>query len=183
MTIREICKKYNLTQLALSKQFGIPLRSIEEWCTDRRTPPGYVVAMIDQILELQNNKIAENYPGTEESETALRAGNIIVSVPEDVDCDRSEWDARYVVQGEENARVVRIEARSAIDVVVAKVAEKGLLGPQVNYYISSSNFGVAIPGIGSLQETFWIMEQLMAVGMPAPDAVTVAQVLRELGDF
>lgn len=108
---------------------------------------------------------------------------IIVKAPKDIDCKMRQWDARYAVLGVGEARLVRIESRSAIDVVVAKIAENGLLGPQESYYISSPNFGVAIPGISSLLEEFWITEQLLNHEMPAPDAVTVAAVLRNLGDF
>lgn len=183
MTIKDICQKFDLRHAELAHRFGIPKRTVEDWHAGRRKPPGYVEVMIEQILKLQGNEVIGNNPGAEEASAELQAGNIIVNVPDDIDCNMKQWDARYEVQGSENARVIRIEARSAIDVVVAKVAEKGFLGPQVNYYISSSNFGVAIPGIGSLQETFWIMEQLMANGMSTPDAVTVAQVLRDLGDF
>ncbi len=108
---------------------------------------------------------------------------IIVKAPKDIDCDMKRWGARYAVLGAGDVRLVRIEARSAIDVVVAKVAESGVLGLQTSYYISSPNFGVAIPGISSLEETFWITEQLLYHEMPAPDAVTVAEVLRDFGDF
>ena len=99
---------------------------------------------------------------------------IIVKAPRHIDCDMQTWPAEYTIQGACAARLIRIESRSAIDVVVAKISD---------YYVSCPDFGVAIPGIGSLQENFWIMEQLMRSGLPAPDAVTVAQVLRDLDDF
>lgn len=108
---------------------------------------------------------------------------ITIKAPKDIDCDMKQWPARYAVLGTGAARLVRIESRSAIDVVVAKIAENGFLGPQESYYVSSPNFGVAIPGIPSLQEEYWITEQLLRMEMPAPDAVTVAQVLRHLEDF
>lgn len=108
---------------------------------------------------------------------------IVVKAPKDIDCDMRQWPARYAVLGAGEARLVRIESRSAIDVVVAKIAENGFLGPQESYYISSPNFGVAIPGIPSLLEDYWIAEQMLNHEMPAPDAVTVAAVLRDLGDF
>ena len=108
---------------------------------------------------------------------------IIVKAPKDLDCDMKQWPAQYAVLGAGEARLVRIQSRSSIDVVVAKVAENGFLGPQESYYISSPNFGVAIPGIPSLQETHWITEKLIGHEMPTPDAVTVAAVLRDLGDF
>lgn len=108
---------------------------------------------------------------------------IIVKSPTDLDCDMKQWPARYAILGAVDARLVRIESRSSIDVVVTKIAENGFLGPQESYYISSPNFGVAIPGISSLQEEYWITEQLLNHEMPTPDAVTVAAVLRDMGDF
>lgn len=108
---------------------------------------------------------------------------IMIKAPKDIKCNAEQWTARYTVQGTGEARLVRVESRSCIDLIVAKVTEKGLLGPRDSYYISSPNFGVAIPGIPTLQETYWITEQLLEHKMPPPDAVTVAQVLREMEDF
>lgn len=108
---------------------------------------------------------------------------IIVNAPKDIDCDMKRWAATYGTQGTGDVRLVQIESRSSIYVIVAKITEVGFLGYQTNYYISSPNFGVAIPSIPSLQEEYWITEQLLNHEMPAPDAVTVAAVLRDLGDF
>lgn len=108
---------------------------------------------------------------------------LLVKAPTDIDCDMKQWPARFGVLGVGTARLVRIESRSGIDVVIAKIAENTILGPHDTYYISSPNFGVAIPGIPDLTEEYWITEQLLMHDMPAPDAVTVAQVLREIGEF
>lgn len=96
---------------------------------------------------------------------------------------RREWPATYEAAGAGNVRYITIEARSAIEVVVARVDNPHPLfgGPQ--YYISSPNFGVAIPYTPDLNETHWITEKLIGAEMNAPDAVTVAQVLRCLEDF
>lgn len=58
MTIREICEKYNLSQTALAKRFGIPLRTVQNWCTEQRIPPEYVVNMINELLsqDLRKNE-------------------------------------------------------------------------------------------------------------------------------
>lgn len=108
---------------------------------------------------------------------------VIINAPKDMECNAEQWSAKYTILGEGEARLIRIESRSCIDVIVSKVTERGFLGLQTSYYISSPNFGVAIPGIPTLQETYWITEQLLDHKMSAPDAVTVAQVLRELEDF
>ena len=51
MTIKEICEKYQLSQTALAKRFGIPLRTVQDWYGERRTPPEYVVRMMVELLE------------------------------------------------------------------------------------------------------------------------------------
>ena len=53
-SIREICEEYNLSQTELSKRFGIPLRTVQNWHSEVRNPPPYVVAMIEKILEIEN---------------------------------------------------------------------------------------------------------------------------------
>lgn len=50
MTIKDICDEYGLSQTALSKRFGIPLRTVQDWHGGRRTPPGYLLAMMADIL-------------------------------------------------------------------------------------------------------------------------------------
>lgn len=95
-----------------------------------------------------------------------------------------EWQATYRVVAADNVRLLAIESRSAIDVVVARISSHStILGTYTRYYVSSPNYGVAIPWLSSLADTYWITEHLIAAGMPTPDAVTVAQVLREVGDF
>lgn len=51
MTIKDICEKYGLSQTALAKRFGIPLRTVQDWHAGRRTPPDYVVNMMVELLE------------------------------------------------------------------------------------------------------------------------------------
>lgn len=52
MTIKDLCERYCLSQTALAKRFGIPLRTVQDWHAGRRTPPDYVVAMMDELLYL-----------------------------------------------------------------------------------------------------------------------------------
>jgi hypothetical protein len=94
-----------------------------------------------------------------------------------------EWPASYEAAGCQNVRCITIESRSLVEVVVARHDVQHPLWGGPRYYISSPNYGVAIPHIPTLDETHWITEKLAASGMNAPDAVTVAQVLRDMGDF
>lgn len=51
MTIKDICKQYALSQTALAKRFGIPLRTVQAWHIGERVPPDYVVSMMVELLE------------------------------------------------------------------------------------------------------------------------------------
>lgn len=56
MTVKEICAKYGLSQTQLSKHFGIPYRTIQEWHAGNRTPPDYVVRMMDALLSIEEKE-------------------------------------------------------------------------------------------------------------------------------
>ena len=50
-TIKEICAEYGLSQIELSRRFDIPIRTVSDWCRGLRTPPDYVVRMIEELLK------------------------------------------------------------------------------------------------------------------------------------
>ena len=50
MTIKEIRKAAGLTQAAMAELLHIPLRTIENWDTGNRTPPNYIVELIQYRL-------------------------------------------------------------------------------------------------------------------------------------
>lgn len=53
MTIQDILATYGYTQSSLARRFGIPLRTVQNWCGGVRTPPEYVIGMMIRILELE----------------------------------------------------------------------------------------------------------------------------------
>ena len=55
-TIKELCVKHHISQTGLSKRFDIPLRTVQDWHGERRTPPAYVVRMMDELLRLDETK-------------------------------------------------------------------------------------------------------------------------------
>ena len=55
MTIKEICEKYGLTQTALAKRFGIPLRTVQNWAGGQRGAPGYVIRMMVELLDAETH--------------------------------------------------------------------------------------------------------------------------------
>lgn len=49
-SMRDICQASGLTHRAISQRFYIPLRTVDDWCRDVRTPPDYVRLMMQQLL-------------------------------------------------------------------------------------------------------------------------------------
>ena len=52
LTVREICTAANLTQSALAARFGIPQRTVENWCTGSRACAPYIRRMMMECLGL-----------------------------------------------------------------------------------------------------------------------------------
>ena len=50
-TIKTLCDTYGMGQTALSRRFGIPLRTVQDWYSGRSNPPEYVVNMIAALLD------------------------------------------------------------------------------------------------------------------------------------
>ncbi len=50
MRIRELRKQTGLSQTKFGELFGIPLRTIQHWESENRTPPEYVINMIEELL-------------------------------------------------------------------------------------------------------------------------------------
>ena len=50
MSVKGICQAAGLTQAALAQRFCIPKRTIEDWCTAKRTPPDYIRLMMAEAL-------------------------------------------------------------------------------------------------------------------------------------
>ena len=53
-----IRKASGLTQKGFSAEYGIPLRTIEDWCTGSRTPPPYLLDLL--AADVITNLFAEN---------------------------------------------------------------------------------------------------------------------------
>lgn len=51
--MKELLATYGLSQTELARRFGIPLRTVQNWCGGQSKPPQYVLEMIKTILELQ----------------------------------------------------------------------------------------------------------------------------------
>lgn len=49
-TVKWLCEFYGISQTELSRKYGIPLRTVQDWYAERRTPPAYVVNMMQELL-------------------------------------------------------------------------------------------------------------------------------------
>lgn len=52
--VAELCRKYGMSQSALGRRFNIPLRTVQDWHAGRRVAPDYVVAMMEELLKIDN---------------------------------------------------------------------------------------------------------------------------------
>lgn len=51
-SVKDIAAEAGMTQRKLADRFCIPLRTVEDWCAGKRTPPDYVRMMMQELLGL-----------------------------------------------------------------------------------------------------------------------------------
>ena len=51
MGIYDIFQKYGVGYEEISLRFGIPRLEAQEWASGKKEPPGYVLRMIEELLE------------------------------------------------------------------------------------------------------------------------------------
>lgn len=51
-SVKDIAADAGLSQRKLAERFDIPIRTVEDWCTGKRTPPDYVRMMMQECLGL-----------------------------------------------------------------------------------------------------------------------------------
>lgn len=56
MSIKELRKLTGMSQSKFAAYFGVPVRSVQEWEQGRKSPPDYVIAMMERIWKLENPK-------------------------------------------------------------------------------------------------------------------------------
>ena len=52
--LKRIRSQTKLSQRAFGEMFGIPKRTIEDWESGRRTPPEYVVRLLEEVTKTDN---------------------------------------------------------------------------------------------------------------------------------
>ena len=66
-TIKEARKAAGLSQQGVTDTLGIPRRTLQDWETGKRTPPGWAEAMVVEKLEkIAKDNQAARSPQTEE---------------------------------------------------------------------------------------------------------------------
>lgn len=61
MNIKEIRKMTGLSQAKFAGKYNIPVRTIEDWETEKRTPPAYVIELLKRAVEADNEPVEENF--------------------------------------------------------------------------------------------------------------------------
>lgn len=55
-TFAELRKNFGMSIMDISKRFGVPYRTVQDWNAGRRNPPQYVLEMMEEILENEETK-------------------------------------------------------------------------------------------------------------------------------
>ena len=50
MTIKELRDLLNVSRAEFSRRYGIPSRTLEDWEKGKRTPPPYVVTLLERVV-------------------------------------------------------------------------------------------------------------------------------------
>lgn len=56
MNIKELRRSTGLSQSKFAAYFGVPVRTLQEWEQERKSPPNYVIAMMERIWQLEHPK-------------------------------------------------------------------------------------------------------------------------------
>lgn len=91
-TIKIICEAYGMSQTALSRRFGIPIRTVQDWYAGRRTPPAYVVNMLSDLLEHDQTTKGATQGNREEIREKL------IDLLYDVENARPDTIADYIIR-------------------------------------------------------------------------------------
>lgn len=50
MTIKEMRKHLNVSRAEFSRRYNIPIRTLEDWESEKRTPPEYVISLLERAV-------------------------------------------------------------------------------------------------------------------------------------
>lgn len=50
MTIKELRDLLNVSRAEFSRRYGIPSRTLEDWEKGKRTPPPYIITLLERVV-------------------------------------------------------------------------------------------------------------------------------------
>lgn len=116
MTINDLRNLTNMTQKEFGKYLNIPIRTIQNWESEHRTPPEYVVELIEYKIKkekLSMRKLVELNEGTR---TELFEGNLeeaisyIKNNPNIYDwINDRELDTQQLMNGNYTAKLIELD--------------------------------------------------------------------------
>ena len=56
LTFTAIAEKAGMTTSQLARRFNIPLRTAQQWVSGDRTPPQYILQMMDALIDIDKQK-------------------------------------------------------------------------------------------------------------------------------
>nr|DAO60514.1 MAG TPA: antitoxin [Caudoviricetes sp.] len=54
MTIIDLYNRTGMSQIEFSRRFDIPYRTVQDWLVQKRTPPNYVIKLLEYYLINEN---------------------------------------------------------------------------------------------------------------------------------
>lgn len=56
LTFADLVKKAGTTTAKLAKRFRIPIRTAQHWASGDRTPPQFILLMMDELIDIDKQK-------------------------------------------------------------------------------------------------------------------------------
>lgn len=57
MEIKEMRELLGISRAEFSRRYGVPLRTLEDWESGKRTPPPYVITLLERIIKEDANEV------------------------------------------------------------------------------------------------------------------------------
>ena len=93
MIVKELRRLTGLSQSKFASYFGIPVRTLQEWEQERKSPPDYVIAMMERALVCAQGRADKLHSIIKESPNncdycvhALKDERLSACVANDCDC-------------------------------------------------------------------------------------------------
>lgn len=99
MTIKELRELTNLSQVAFAKKYNISRRTLEDWEYNKRTPPAYIIELLEFKVKADiKNSTESNSMTVEEFFENYGGGNACISI--EGYCEEETYDYYHDVDDE-----------------------------------------------------------------------------------